>query len=201
MGSFRIPIPNPTGVMVIQADVVKADVPILVGLDALDQHILQPLSVTNKLQHISHHGADPYLDNDWNLDLIRSDGHLYLPFILITQAHSAFYASSQLEKRRRSFYHPSAAQLYELLKRADSEQPDQETRKILQEISQTCTAWKWYSSVPLSFRITLPGESRLNRQTRLDLCWIEDQGESHPVLRIIDTATKVQIASFYLQKT
>lgn len=35
-----------------------------------------------------------------------------------------------------------------------------------------------------------------NRPIRLDLCWIEDEGENHSVLDIIDTATHMQAASF-----
>ena len=56
--------------MSIQADVIGADVPFLVGLDVLDAQRLQVLTVTNQLQHV------PIDDSavSWALPLVRKVG-------------------------------------------------------------------------------------------------------------------------------
>lgn len=77
--------------MNIQADGVKADVPFLLGVDALDQH-KNNLSVLFILQHITHCGADPKMDGEWIINLIGSNGHLYLPFTPIILDQLVFYA-------------------------------------------------------------------------------------------------------------
>jgi hypothetical protein len=45
MGSLSLKIPGPTGVLYLYVDVVEPDIPLLVGLDLMDKHRLQFLSI------------------------------------------------------------------------------------------------------------------------------------------------------------
>lgn len=193
-GSCVIRIPTPSGVMEVQADVVAADVPFLLGLDTLDRHRIQALTITNKLQHVASE-SDPS-DRSWVVDLVRHDGHIFLPFVPVSAENSIFYTRQQLQKLHRSLYHPSAQKLYDLLKRADPDGLDSDTRRVLQDISRACEACQRFSPAPLSFKISIPGFSKFNSQLRLDLFWLQDAHGSHPVLHVVDTATHLQAASF-----
>lgn len=46
------------------------------------------------------------------------------------------------------------------------------------------------------FLLNLPGCAIFNQQVRLDLFWLDDKEGSHPGLRIVETATHLQTATF-----
>lgn len=53
LGLFRILLPTPLGIRPIDLDVVPPRVPALLGLDLMDVHGLQFLSVTNELECVT----------------------------------------------------------------------------------------------------------------------------------------------------
>ena len=192
MGSTIIHIPTPSGVMSIQADVISADVPFLIGMDAMDANRVQVLSIDNKLEHIP---LDPNALG-WQLPLARKHGHICLPFLPIRDECVSYYTRTHLERLHRSMYHPSAEKMLELLRRADPDKLEPETRSVLQDISRSCHACQAYSPPPLAFKVSMPGDQRFNRSLRLDLFFINDGGVSYPALHVVDTATHFQAAVF-----
>ena len=190
-GAMHIVIPTPSGTIRIQADVVKADVPFLFGLDAMDSCRVQVLSVQNALEHIPAGNSI-----GWRVPLVRKDGHILLSFLPVSVTHAVHYSRTQLHRLHRSLYHPSAAKLYELLRRADPSKLDADSRDILEDISRSCHACQTYSRAQLSFSVTMPGEVKFNRSLRLDICYISDNGKSKPVLHVVDAATHFQAAAW-----
>jgi hypothetical protein len=69
LGTIKISIPTPQGGLYLDVDVVEPDIPLLIGLDTLDKHGLQFLSVSNKLQSVKA---------GWILPVIRNRGHAYI---------------------------------------------------------------------------------------------------------------------------
>lgn len=105
-------------------DDVKADIPFLLGLDALDHNHVQALTDDNLLQFIPLPRAAAL---PWSLPLSRNLGQVLLPFTLVPSAASILYQRAELAKLHRYLYHTSAAKLYDLLKSADPTQPDPDT--------------------------------------------------------------------------
>jgi hypothetical protein len=104
---------------------VDADIPLLLGLDFMDNMNVTANTLTNRLE--SREG--------WSLPLTRHGGHVYLEW---EQLHATMFSSEQLRKLHRQFFHPSADKLYNLLKRARPEDASEETRALLQEITESC---------------------------------------------------------------
>ncbi len=67
--SFLIDIPTPNSTITIEPDVVPADIPFLIGLDAMREHKLQPLVIQQELESVEF---------GWRLPLTFHQGHLYL---------------------------------------------------------------------------------------------------------------------------
>ena len=163
----------------------------MIGLDALDEHRVQPLAVENQLQYVP-------ADNTtvaWRLPLVRNRGHICLRFVPIREAFVCHYTRVQLERLHRSLYHPSAEKMLALLKRADPDKLEPDTRAVLQDISRNCHACQAYSPAPLSFKVSMPGDLCFNRSLRLDLFFINDHGKK-PALHVVDVATHFQAAVF-----
>jgi hypothetical protein len=115
LGYIHINIPTPSGVFTIVADVIQADIPLLIGLETLDANRLQVLTLENKLQYVPPTGSR---ERPWFLRLLRRGGHLHLPFKPLADAHCVHYSKHQLTKLHRQMYHPSAEKLYQVLRRA-----------------------------------------------------------------------------------
>ena len=192
LGTITVHIPTPNGVMSVNADVVSADVPFLIGLDALDENRLQILTVASQLQHV------PVDDStkSWRLPLLRNGGHICLPFVPIREECVSFYTRVQLERLHRSLYHPSAEKMFALLRRADPDKLEPDTRAVLQDISRAFYTCQTFSPAPLSFKVSMPDDERFNRSLRMDLFFINDEGTSHPALHVADVATHFQAAVF-----
>lgn len=135
-GKLHIRIPTPTGSFIeANLDVVSANVPLLIGLDILDQHGIYPNNVKNLL-------CCPNLG--WSMPLIRKRGHLYLCWT----SREILYTKPELLKLHRHFYHPSTDKLMKLIHKASPEQADSATRKILDEIREACSTCQHYSRPP-----------------------------------------------------
>lgn len=96
-------IPSPDGSFLkIYMDVVIADVPMLIGLEVLDQNLLIADNVANLLISKRH---------NWSLPITRKHGHLYVEW----DFKDVFYTKSELRKLHLHFYHPSASKLLNLI--------------------------------------------------------------------------------------
>lgn len=191
MGTCTIHIPTPGKPIELNVDIVHADVPLLIGLDVLDHHRLQPLTIENRLQHVPH--TEDELG--WSLPIARRTGHVWLDFKPMT-VHDVRYTRQQLTKLHRHLYHPSAKKLYALLKRAKPEDLAPDTKKILDDISAACHRCQEYSRSPLRFKIRLPDDVFFNKELRMDLMFVE----SKPILHIIDVGTTFNAAVFLVKQ-
>jgi hypothetical protein len=68
LGSLRITLPTPDSPIILEIDVVQADVPLLIGLDVLDQNGLTADTLNNSLKCPGR---------GWEIPLVRKLGHIY----------------------------------------------------------------------------------------------------------------------------
>lgn len=93
---------------------------------------------------------------------------------------------SELLKLQRHFDHPSDGKLMNLMKRARPDQADENTRKLLRDITRACETCQTFSKPPERFTVSFPSSRiEFNREVALDLMWLEDNAVLHVV--VIDT--------------
>lgn len=171
-----IAIPRKSTVFV-EMDVVKADIPALLGLDMLDCESLLADTVANrsKKRSISHaNGFNSPLD-EWHATPHRSKcGHIYVD---MDCSPSVMFKNNL----HQQFFHPSAEKLFNLLKRARLEDTSSETLEILRDFSKCCDPCQQIHDVPTRFRVSFGANNvRFNEQILLDIVTID----SRPVLHI-----------------
>jgi hypothetical protein len=184
LGSMRIDIPCPNEVMEVYVDVVALDVPFLIGLDLMDKHRLQFLSVSNELERTAVDGS-----SCWRMLVTRKMGHGYIEWAV----ENVLYSRSQLVRLHKHLYHPSTGKLLSLLRRATPDLVNVETKSTLEEISKACLACQTYSGSPMHFSIRTPEHVVFNQELRTDLMFLEDR---KPVLHVVDAGTTFQAATF-----
>ena len=139
-GKMKIKIPTPKGkYMFVDFDIVNADVPMLIGLDVLDNEKMYANNVTNELVNVK---------NDWVMNLTRKFGHLFLQWYNPSKRLGTYFTKAELTKLHRHFHHPSSSKLLALIKRSKLCDADSKTRELLQEISNNCNTCKQFSTVP-----------------------------------------------------
>jgi hypothetical protein len=129
----------PGGLISFSADVVPSNVPLLVGLDILDQFRLQFLSVTNQLEDVDENG-----NTLWRAPVTRKHGHGYY----CGDQTSEIMYTKQLIRLPRHLHHPSTNKLLSLLKRASPDEVDHRTKGLLEDIYKACVACQTYSTRP-----------------------------------------------------
>jgi hypothetical protein len=80
-----------------------------------------------------------------------------------------------------------------LLKRATPEKLRSDTRKILDEVVDSCRACQIYAGSPMHFTIRTPEEVVFKQELRLDLMFLD---ERKPVLHVVDAGMTFQAAAF-----
>lgn len=146
-GTIRLRIPTPNESYVhLDADVIRFDIPFLLGLDIMDREGLLPNNVLNRLQ--TYHG-------NWYIPIVRKFGHLYICWNNAT----TLFTRNELLKLHRHFQHPLIGKLFALIKRARPEQSNESTRKMLDEIRKSCETCQVYSAPPQRFTVTLPPDN------------------------------------------
>jgi Reverse transcriptase (RNA-dependent DNA polymerase) len=181
LGRLLVPLRTPVGIRSLQVDVVDADIPLLLGLDFMDNMNVTANTLTNRLE--SREG--------WSLPLTRHGGHVYLEW---EQLHATMFSSEQLRKLHRQFFHPSADKLYNLLKRARPEDASEETRALLQEITESCHFCQMMARKPITFSVGSAKDPDItfNREVALDIMYLNGR----PALHIVDMDTHFHAASF-----
>jgi transposase InsO family protein len=182
MGSFSIRLPTPVSIIFLEVDVVRANVPLLIGLDVLDAYGLTADTVKNSLKCPSI---------GWEIPLVRKLGHVYLEWPLET---NILFTKSELTKLHRGFYHPTNENLMNLLKRARPNDLDKDTNRLLQNISKSCETCQRLGPKPIQFKVSLPKEEDLifGEELSIDLMFLGGKA----VLHIVDTATRFSAATF-----
>ncbi len=84
------------------------------------------------------------------------------------------------------------------MKRAQPNQVDEATRKLLEKITKACETCQTFSAPPQCFRVSLPpSDIVFNREVALDLMWIEEKA----VLHVVDIETGLNSATFLSYQT
>jgi hypothetical protein len=125
------------------------------------------------------------------MGISRKNGHVYLNFTVTTE--DALYSELELQKLHRHLYHPSARNLFEVLRRADPRKLDCETLRVLESINKACHMCQKYSCAPIRFQIRTSDDVVFNRELRLDLMLLDQRD---PVLHVFDAGTTYQAAMF-----
>lgn len=180
LGVVFIIIPTPSGVTQIKTHIVRPDVPFLIGLDVLDKHSWNILTVQNKLESVG---------DGWEMSCIRKYAHIYVTW---DDYSDIFYSKASLFKLHHHFMHPSVGKLLKLLERASKNPIPAETKKALEDITRACHICQTYSSKPLTFQVRLPDDVIFNKEVRLDLMFLDGKA----VLHVLDTGTNFSAARF-----
>lgn len=186
LGHIDIRMPTPDGsYLAFAADVVDADIPLLLGLDVMDRESLVAGNVSNVLISRRH---------NWRLPITRQHHHLYIKWT----TSQPLYTRAELKKLHLHFFHPSARKLFNLLKRVDPRQTSGDTLSVLENISKSCRTCVVHSPGPHRFRVSFPRSACVfNHELALDLMWLEGQ----PVLHVVDLHTHFSSAIFLQGKT
>jgi hypothetical protein len=182
LGFIAIHIPTPASVISLNVDVVRANVPLLIGLDVLDANDLTADTMSNKLR---------FPKGGWETPLVRKIGHVYLKW---SYEGNILFSKSELTKMHRGFYHPSGDNLLNILKRARPDDTNQETIKLLQQIASACETGQKLGPKPIRLKVSLPNmeDIVLGDELSINLMFIDGQ----TVLHVIDTATRFSAATF-----
>ena len=174
LGAIPIRIPTPNGSFIEHRfDVVKADVPLLLGLDLLDSSGLIVNNVNNCLENKIL---------GYSMPIVRKFGHLYLEW----PVSEILFTKAELTKLHRQFKHPSTEKLLNLLKRSKVSNVDAHTRKMLEEIREACKTCMVFSRPRERFKVTVPPDKIIfNEEVAIDLMWLE----GNAILHVVDCQT------------
>lgn len=166
---MRIPYGNGRFIKA-ELDVVDIDVPLLIGLDILDEHKLYINNVKNLL----------VCENpQWSGPVTRKMGHIYYEW-----GYGTMYTKAELKKIHRHFYHPRPERIFSLMKRANDPQATADTLKLLEDVTESCDVCQRIAKQPGRFRVALPTEDIVfNRLVYLDLMSLDGKSVLHIVCR------------------
>lgn len=139
LGLNDLPLATPSGKspIYITLDILSADIPPVMRLEVMNAHSLTPNTVSNELQecHVfySHAEESPALvDTLWNIPMTSCDDHVYAA---MSPGTSRYFSKTQLQKLHRQICHPSADNLYKLLKISRPENLDSSTLDTLKDLT------------------------------------------------------------------
>jgi len=164
----------------IEANFISSDIPLLIGLDILDEYGWNVLTVENKLQCVPE---------NWFMPIHRREGHVVVEW---DSVHETYYTRDQLHNLHLHFMHPSMDKLCNLLKRATPSELNLETRSILGDISKSCHTCQAYSTKPITFQVRFPDDVVFNKEVRIDPFLLD----SKATLSIVDVGTNFIAARF-----
>lgn len=183
LGALSIKIPILDKMVIHESvDVVRANVPLLIGLDFLDKYELYVNNVKNILCCSAL---------DIQVPLKRKHGHVYL---IWKKCDEILYTRPELLKLLKKFSHLASDKLFNLLKLARPWETNAETKRILDEIQNMCNTFQRISHAPIRFKVSLPSIEYLKfgDKLSLDLMLLNERA----VLHVVDTATRFSAATF-----
>ena len=154
--------------LILTIDVVELSVPLLLGLEKMDQHRLYFYNTTNKLVCVNEGVILP---------VVRKLGHAYYQW-----GPEVLYTYPELQKIHKHFFHAKPERLYNVMKRAEVANVVPETLKQLQDVASACDVCQRLAREPSRFRVALPEEDTcFNRLVYVDLMFVEQQAVLHAV--------------------
>ena len=198
LGSVTLPLYTPPGIptIMVELEIVPADIPALLGLDVLDQHQLTIDTVHNvlaKRSRITTEEGSIYLIDDWSVPLVRAKSNHAYARIGNRQPVDIHFTRSQLVRLHRHFFHPSVEKLFNLISKARPEEATQETKRILYDITKRCDPCQRVQNAPHRFRVSFgTPEARFNERIMVDVMKIDGK----KVLHVVDEGTRFSAARF-----
>ena len=196
LGKVTLFLSTPSGIPPIRVvlDVVRANIPALLGMDVLDREALIADTVagrlTKRVKTKSKEGQEQFVD-EWSVPLYRAPSRHV--FARMHFAFATFFARSQLLKLHKQFFHPSAQKLFNLLCRARPEEATPETLSILEDLSKRCDPCQRIQNAPRRFRVSFGADHvRFNERILLDIMYINGSA----ILHIVDEGTHFSAARF-----
>jgi hypothetical protein len=122
--------------------VVPANLPLLMGLDLMDDIGLLFDNTTNKVE--SPKGK-------WSLPVVRKLGHAYLEWPL-----EVMYTESEVRKLHSTFYHPSVEKIFNLIRRAYPSEATSALRDTIKKVARACCSCQEYSIKHTRFKVAIP---------------------------------------------
>ena len=183
LGSIIMKIPLGDKRLIIEkVDVVKSDIPFLIGLDFMDKYKFYVNTVTNQL-------CAPLLE--LQIPLKRKKGHIYLTWC---NSKETLFTKSELIKIHRGLSHPTTEKTFALLKAARPEETNAETRKVLDHIKKFCEVCQRTDHPPIRFKVSIPLTDGMKfcDEISMDLMFLDGKA----VLHVVDTATHFSTATF-----
>lgn len=187
---------TPPGIpdIVIKRDLVDADLPLLLGLDVMDERCLVADTVSNQLikkpvvQDDTNKSSQTI--DDWKIPLVRANQHIYAQMKF---PYSVLYTRAQLGTTHRNIFHPFPERQCILIRKAKPDETMPETLDILKDISARCDPCQRILVGPKQFRVSFQCENlAFNKRMFPDVIYIDGS----PVLHIIDEATRFSAALF-----
>lgn len=183
LGVMNLLWETPRGIAPIQAHVVQNDVPLLIGLDYLDQHSIYLRNTKSKLE----------CEDGWSAPTEKAAGHHWQRHGLVQSALTEImYTKSQLSKLHRHFRRPGPGRLYDLLRRSRATDLEPGAMAILKEIADECKVCAQIRNKEITFRGRLSEGVVFNRKLLLDLMYLDGR----PVLHVVDKDTNFGAARF-----
>lgn len=183
LGSVIIPIPfaDLNIVIDVKFQIVSDKVPSLLSMKDMKDNGLD-ISIQNEEISFKHHYQKLTMENYFLI-------HRWQP----SDMDYCLYTEAELRTLHRSFGHPSASALYNLLKRARSEEMNSKVRKSIEEISDSCDICSKNSKRPRRFKLTVGTDDlRFNHTVAMDVMHIAGRA----LLHVVDEATHFNAALF-----
>lgn len=110
----------------------------------------------------------------------------------------SMYTNKELHRLHKVFGHPSVTALSNLLKRANPSEFNSEAKRVLDEITKSCSICMTNANKPRRFKVTVGTEDlKFNHVIAVDIMYIK----SKAVLHVVDEATHYTAALFLRSNT
>lgn len=183
--------------ILVELDVLWADIPALLGMGILDRQSLTPCTV---MSHVVKRVHDPESPLGYKyfcyVPLVRSpSGHLYAS---MQYTITAYITRLQLLKLHRYFANCASEKLFTLLQSALPEDARAETRRVLEEIRKHCHKCQKIHVAPRICRVTMGTvDIQFNESFQMGIMILDGKR----VLHVIDEGTRLKSAQLLSNKT
>jgi hypothetical protein len=123
-------------------DVVQADIPLLMGLDLMDEVGVLSDNTTNQLMNPT---------GLWSIPVVRKFGHAYIEW-----PAEVMYTETEVRRLHSSFYHTSADKLFNLIRRANSSKATTSLHDTVKRVCRSCFACQEFFVKPTCFKVSIP---------------------------------------------
>lgn len=163
-----------------ETDIVAQYIPLMFGLD---QHKKRQCSSDEFFSTITHHPSKN------TMPVTFKKGHIFVEW----PQTEVLFTRRELKTLHDRFGHPSSKALLNVLELARSNDFEQETKALFEDLTKRCAVCKTFASKPVAFKVSMPVDDIVfNHEVEVDLFWIE----SSTVLHIIDRGTRYSVAKF-----